>query len=99
MSERIEFARPQKRQRKGRDPLERRAPLLRGKHLLGIALIAGIAAASMLIGFPHLRWSYDYVDRGEPFYLTCRYAGPTGLITIRPPDGSCPLIKLLTGRP
>lgn len=47
---------------------------------------------------PHMRWSYQYVDRGyERHYIRCHYLGVNGMIT---PDIAphCPLFALLDVR-
>ena len=50
------------------------------------------------MGAPYLLITYEYQERGgERFYLACTYAGPSGVRSIRPADGTCPLVKLMAG--
>lgn len=53
--------------------------------------------AVLVVGLPHVRWSYTWRDDGQGFdplanrfYTRCSFIGPTGQYTIHHPDnGRC----------
>ena len=47
----------------------------------------------LMLGLPHLRFSYTYFETGAgPYYTRCMYWAPWGRHERRPTDGACPLI-------
>lgn len=78
-----------------------RIGIVRASYFLWLIVPAGLLAATYLIGTPHLRWSYRFIDQGQgldPFaarhYTRCTYLGWERHFTIHhPPGGHCPLIR------
>lgn len=73
-------------------------PLGVATYFLWVVPAALLPAAFTGVGAPHLLFTNEYEQHGnERFYLSCTYAGPSGLRPVQPLDGTCPILKMLAG--
>lgn len=78
-----------------------RVRFIRLSYLIWLLVPIALVAMILMLGTPHLRWSYAWRDDGQGFkpfadrfYLRCTYLGPTHHFTIHHPvRGHCPLIR------
>lgn len=75
----------------------RRAPLVRAGYFWWTVLLAGLFAAYLIFGLPHMIWSYrfsgTYSDLSSRVYHQCTWIGPYGAVTRSAENGKCSLIR------
>ncbi len=68
---------------------------LRAHYFVWIALPLAGLLAYLLLGLPHIIWSYEWRDNGtyDPaaprHYTRCTFIGPYGTFTTYPANGKC----------
>lgn len=74
-----------------------RVPLLRVSYFWWVLLPVGLFAAYLLLGLPHVIWSYrfsgTYSDFASRVYHECTWLGPYGEVTRAAENGKCRLIR------
>ena len=73
---------------------------LKPGYLVWIIVPAGLWLTYILIGLPHVIWSYSWIDQGQgadPFayryYTECRFVGPYGQFERPAKDGRCAWLR------
>lgn len=65
--------------------------------IAGAALVYGLCAVH---GLPHLIWSYEFRDNGDPhnpyaerYYTACTFLGPHGAFRVPASNGRCGWVR------
>jgi len=79
--------------------------LFRIIYFIWIIIPAGLYLTYLILGLPHVIWSYSWLDQGQghdPFayryYTRCTFVGSYGVFTTHPTNGKCPWFQFFKER-
>lgn len=74
--------------------------LIRASFFWWLIVPITLFGAYQSFGLPHLIWSYQFLDNGNPYdldvprtYTRCTFVGPFGVFTVPASRGKCGLVR------